>query len=94
MAAVRANRPLELTAVIRHELLLPGRATDLWAYRGSVNGASLINPLLRLNRGETLDVTLTNRLGEDTTIHWHGLHVDERNDGSGLHPVASGASYR
>src|SRR5204862_5495042 len=35
-----------------------------------------------------------NRLAEDTTIHWHGLAVDEANDGSGLHPVAAGASTR
>jgi len=41
-------------------------------------------------------VTLRNELSEDTTIHWHGLLVDEANDGSGLHPVAPGAqaNYR
>ena len=94
LTVVQANRPLALSATIAHEQLLPGRTTDLWAYRGSVEGHRVVNPLLRVSRGEMLDVTLVNRLGEDTTIHWHGMHVDERNDGSGMHPVGNGASQR
>src|SRR4029079_9204263 len=94
LTVVQANRPLALSATIAHEQLLPGRTTDLWAYRGSVEGRQVVNPVLRVSRGEMLDVTLVNRLGEDTTIHWHGMHVDERNDGSGMHPVGNGASQR
>jgi FtsP/CotA-like multicopper oxidase with cupredoxin domain len=90
LASTAVDRPLLLTAGIRREAILPGRTTDLWAYR-DWHGA--VNPVLRVRRGRTLDVTLHNRLGEDTTIHWHGLHVDERNDGSGLHPVAPNDAY-
>jgi bilirubin oxidase len=94
MATVHANRPLLLTASILREPIFPGRSTDLWAYRGGHGGVAIVNPTLRIRRGEQFDVTLANRLGEDTTIHWHGLHVDENNDGSGLHPVPTGNTNR
>jgi FtsP/CotA-like multicopper oxidase with cupredoxin domain len=94
MAPLHANRPLLLTASILREPIFPGRSTDLWAYRGGHDGVAIVNPTLRIRSGEQLDVTLANRLGEDTTIHWHGLHVDERNDGSGLHPVPIASTNR
>jgi FtsP/CotA-like multicopper oxidase with cupredoxin domain len=46
-----------------------------------------------VRRGDLVDVTLANELGEDTTIHWHGMLVNERNDGSGMHPVRHGSVY-
>lgn len=43
-----------------------------WAmtYNGSVNG-----PTLRVRPGDTLSVTLVNKLSEPTSLHTHGLHV-------------------
>jgi suppressor of ftsI/bilirubin oxidase len=38
--------------------------------------------------GTTASVDLVNALGEPTTVHWHGLSVDTRNDGNGEAPVA------
>ena len=35
-------------------------------------------------------VKLINRIDQPTVIHWHGLSVDSRNDGNGLHVVAPG----
>jgi blue copper oxidase len=49
--------------------------------------------LIRVRQGRLLDVTLANQLGEDTTIHWHGMSVDEKNDGTGMYPVRNGESY-
>jgi FtsP/CotA-like multicopper oxidase with cupredoxin domain len=94
LAPMQVNGPLLLTAAVMREAIFPGRTTDLWAYRGGEEGHVSVNPTLRVRRGDTLDVTLANHLGEDTTIHWHGLHVDERNDGSGLHPLPNASSYR
>lgn len=88
-----ASHPLELTASVRREPLFPGRTTDLMAFRSSVGGHEVLNPLLRIRTGEVLDMTLRNQLGEDTTIHWHGLTVDEKNDGSGMNPVRNGERY-
>lgn len=93
MAAHDASRPMALTASTQREPLFPGRTTDLMAFRTSIGGATAFNPSLRIRRGEILDVTLDNRLGEDTTIHWHGMLVDEKNDGSGMTPVRNGERY-
>lgn len=92
-AALPAKAGISLTAEIRRHALFEGRTTDLMSYRASVAGRDAFNPLLRARTGDVADVTLANQLGEDTTIHWHGMMVDERNDGSGMHPVAHGASY-
>lgn len=92
MADVALTRPLRLTAAVGSTHVLDGPPTLMWAYRGEVEGRSVENPLLRVRRGARLEVALENRLEEDTTIHWHGLNVDEANDGSGLHPVPRGVS--
>ena len=93
LAQYKVEGPIALTAGIRREPLFPGRATDLMAYRTSFGGRDAINPLLIARAGDVLDVTLANRTGEDTTIHWHGLIVDEKNDGSGMTPIRHGESY-
>jgi len=50
-----------------------------------VNG-NILGPTLVLNQGENVNINVTNNLGEETTIHWHGLHVSAENDG-GPHTI-------
>ncbi|NLS03095.1 multicopper oxidase family protein [Rhizobium sp. P32RR-XVIII] len=38
-------------------------------------------PVLRMQRGEPFAARLTNSLDEPTTIHWHGLRIDNKMDG-------------
>ena len=38
-------------------------------------------PLLRWREGDDVTIRVTNRLGEDTSIHWHGLLVPNGMDG-------------
>jgi FtsP/CotA-like multicopper oxidase with cupredoxin domain len=45
-----------------------------------LNG-SLPSPLLRVQRGDAFDVTLTNRIPEHLILHWHGLTPPEEADG-------------
>jgi FtsP/CotA-like multicopper oxidase with cupredoxin domain len=47
---------------------------------------NILGPTLLLNRYDTVQLNVTNNLGEPTTIHWHGLHVSSENDG-GPHTV-------
>ncbi|MFE6690868.1 multicopper oxidase family protein [Streptomyces sp. NPDC057743] len=70
---------------------LGGRTVHTWAYGDGVPGEEL-----RLTAGETLAVTLLNRLPQSTTLHWHGLPL--RNDMDGVpdvtqRPVKPGASF-
>ncbi len=46
-----------------------------------VNG-SYLGPTLRLRRGDQVDLVVENRLDEMTTMHWHGMHVPARMDGT------------
>jgi len=49
---------------------IAGRNVTTYSYNGEVPG-----PTLRLRAGETLGVSLTNRMDEMTNFHTHGLHV-------------------
>jgi len=65
--------------------------SDLWTYNGSAPG-----PEIRVKRGQRVRVRLTNGLEEPTSIHWHGIRIDNSMDGvSGLtqDPVMPGESF-
>ena len=94
LADVPMSKPLALRAQASEFPVFAGPSTRVWHYAGEHDGRAIANPLLRATRGSTIDVTVDNLLDEDTTLHWHGLHVDEANDGSGLHPIAPGAQQR
>lgn len=94
LADLRPSGPARLQAVAAEVEVFPGKPTTLWVYQGCEGGRSCLNPTLHVARGDTLDITLHNALAEDTTIHWHGLQVDEANDGSGLHPVPANGERR
>ena len=51
-------------------------ATPVWAYNGGVPG-----PEIRLRQGTPLRVEVENGLGQDTTVHWHGLRLPNAMDG-------------
>lgn len=55
---------------------IAGREFSTWGYDGGVPG-----PELRLTEGDTLRVRLKNALPAGTTIHWHGLPVENPMDG-------------
>jgi FtsP/CotA-like multicopper oxidase with cupredoxin domain len=67
-----------------------GRHFSAWAYNGQVPG-----PTLEGRVGDVLQVTLTNRLPEPTTIHWHGLRLPAAMDGTDMvqRTVAPGESF-
>lgn len=71
--------------------LLPGVTTRAVAFNGTVPG-----PLLRVTEGDALEIVVTNRLAQPTSVHWHGLHVPNAQDGvSGItqDPIAPGATF-
>src|SRR5215471_4779929 len=65
--------------------------TAVWAYEGTVPG-----PELRVRQGQPVRITVVNNLGEDTTVHWHGIRLQNAMDGvPGLtqKPIRLGESF-
>ncbi len=56
--------------------LAPGKTVEAITYNGTVPG-----PTIRVTEGDTVKVTLKNELEQETTIHWHGLHLPNKMDG-------------
>lgn len=73
-----AGSPREITAQLgTAKLLGPDQpATPIWGYDGLVPG-----PMLRTKQGEAFAVDLVNQLPQPTTIHWHGIRIDNAMDG-------------
>src|SRR5262245_11102140 len=60
------------------------------AYNGTVPG-----PTLRVRHGSEIIVEIENRVDLETTVHWHGLRLDNRYDGTHetQRPIAVGDSF-
>ena len=75
--------------------ILPGKETRTLAYRAERDGRVLLNPTLAAEKGAGFSAELVNGLREEeTTIHWHGLHLDWRADGHPSRQVEPGTTYR
>jgi FtsP/CotA-like multicopper oxidase with cupredoxin domain len=86
-----ALRTFEITAAEAEVALIDGGKLKVWAYNGQVPG-----PTLRVRLGDTVRVRFTNRLPQETTIHWHGVRVPNAMDGvphATQPPVQPGASF-
>jgi FtsP/CotA-like multicopper oxidase with cupredoxin domain len=89
-----SNASVGFTAHKASVEILPDKRADLLAYHAERDGKSYVNSTIRVQKGKQLSVEFTNDLDEETTVHWHGLHVDWRMDGHPFRPVAPGATYR
>jgi len=69
----RAVHELEIAET---KLRIEGRSTTATTINGTVPG-----PLIRLREGDDAVLRVTNRLDEDTSIHWHGLILPPEMDG-------------
>ena len=85
---VDGRRQLHLTVAEGSREFLPGKRTPT----AGVNGPFL-GPTLRLRRGEDVDLIVRNDLDEMTTMHWHGMHVPARMDGTPHQKIQPGESW-
>jgi len=82
IAAMASDGFLEITAKTASKDIYrqDGNPSELWTYNGTSPG-----PEIRVSRGERVKVRLINKLEEPTSIHWHGIRIENTMDGvSGL----------
>jgi FtsP/CotA-like multicopper oxidase with cupredoxin domain len=55
--------------------------------------ARYLGPVVRVRTGATIPVRVANDLGEETTLHWHGLLIPSEVDGGPHNVIAPGAVW-
>jgi blue copper oxidase len=71
-----SNASVSFTAHKERAEILPGKWVELLAYHAERDGKTYLNPTIRVRKGRELSAEFTNDLDEETTVHWHGLHVE------------------
>ncbi|WP_426623858.1 multicopper oxidase family protein [Leifsonia sp. McL0607] len=61
----------------------PGKKTTTWGFDGAYLGPTIV-----ADRGDRVRFRVTNHLAEETSVHWHGMHLPARMDG-GPHQMVS-----
>lgn len=75
LVTLTSGDTLDLTAgLVRRSLA--GRSFIMYGFNGQYPG-----PLIEVNRAATVTVLFHNRLDQPSTVHWHGLRLDNRFDG-------------
>jgi FtsP/CotA-like multicopper oxidase with cupredoxin domain len=81
---------IELTASLVRRTI-NGKTLVMYAYNGQYPG-----PLVQVPEGATVDVRFKNAIDQPTAVHWHGIRLENRSDGTpGVtqDPVEPGSSY-
>ncbi|GAB4086048.1 multicopper oxidase domain-containing protein [Myceligenerans cantabricum] len=65
-----------------------GPATRTWGVNGTYLG-----PTVRARRGDEVELAVHNGLDEETSLHWHGMHLPAAMDGGPHQPVAPGGTW-
>ena len=75
--SVLASHEITITAAKGHfQFPFFDTKTPVWQYNKQIPG-----PTIRAREGTTITVNFINRLEEPSTIHWHGLRIENGMDG-------------
>lgn len=67
----------------------PGQISYTYAF----NNYNFLGPTIILNKGDNVDLSVDNQIGDTTTVHWHGLHVPAMYDGGPHTPIYPGDTW-
>lgn len=87
-ASAGSGRQFDLAIQSGTTEFFPGTQTATLGINGSYLG-----PTLRFNRYETVAMSVSNQLTEETSLHWHGFHLPPTEDGGPHQPIASGDTW-
>ncbi|MDC7239878.1 MAG: multicopper oxidase domain-containing protein [Spirochaetales bacterium] len=82
------GKSLELT-IQEGVLTLPEGISETLGFNGDYLG-----PTLRFSRGDKFNVDVINTLDEDTTVHWHGMHLPAEADGGPRQIINAGSRWQ
>ena len=68
---------------------LGAKTSNAWTYNGLLPG-----PTIRAQSGDSAMIALVNGLTEETITHWHGMLVDDLNDGHPRFAIPPGGTYK
>ncbi|GAA1623499.1 multicopper oxidase family protein [Actinoplanes couchii] len=68
--------------------LISGKEIETAGYNGTFLGLTMI-----VSDGEKVRWDITNNLGDETTVHWHGLHIAPSADGGPQNVIEAGGTW-
>jgi len=87
--AARQGSAVKLKVTSGRHAYVDGKPTRPYGYSGPVLG-----PVIRLRRGDEVEMTIENALDVDTTVHWHGLLLPGDFDGGPHQIIKPGNTWR
>ena len=74
--AAKQGNAVDLRVRAGQHAFIKGKPTRTYGY-----SAPILGPVIRLRRGDEVQMTVENALDSVTTVHWHGLLVPGHIDG-------------
>jgi len=87
--AAKDNNAVALKIAAGRHAFLPGKPTLTYGY-----SAPVLGPVIRVRRGDEIQMTVDNGLDRATTVHWHGLLVPSEVDGGPHNAIKAGGTWR
>jgi blue copper oxidase len=84
-----SRHTVNLTAMPGRHAFVEGKPARTYGY-----SAPVLGPVIRVRRGDEVQMVVENRLNTTTTLHWHGLLVPGHNDGGPQQPIHPGEYWR
>jgi blue copper oxidase len=87
--AAKQGNAVNLKVMSGRHAFVQGKPTRTYGY-----SAPVLGPVIRMRRGDEIEMTVENALDTVTTVHWHGLQVPGHNDGGPQQLIHPGDRWR
>jgi FtsP/CotA-like multicopper oxidase with cupredoxin domain len=87
--AAASRHAVNLKAMPGRYAFIAGKPARTYGY-----SAPILGPVVRLRRGDEVEMAVENHLDAATTVHWHGLLVPGENDGGPQKLIQPGERWR